>query len=193
MFDVASLATLLAKVTVAVSLGLVLLRCAARQSAAVRHAMASTTLAAAVVMPIAAAWLPAIPVALTTREVQSPVVTLTNTPVALDRAAPAASPAPARGPAVSIVLLVGWAAGATLCLLPTCAAGYQSRRLRAEGRAWTTAEAAVSSLIGRRRLEVPVLHTARRDGVRATPARGRHRHPLRPSSRLGALALIDWS
>jgi uncharacterized protein (TIGR03435 family) len=157
MFDVASLATLLAKVTVAVSLGLVLLRCASRQSAAVRHAMASTTLAAAVVMPIAGAWLPSIPVVLKTREVRSPVVASTNDSAALDNAAHAASPASARGPALSTILLVGWAAGATLCLLPALAAGYQSRRLRAEGRAWTTAEAAVASPSGRRRLQVPVL------------------------------------
>jgi uncharacterized protein (TIGR03435 family) len=158
MTELAAAAPLLLKVTVVLSLGLLLVRLAASQSAAHRHVIASATLAAAALMPFAALWFPPISVVLQTRDSREPLV-------------PSASPGPTRlqaGPtdqktvaALPIALLGGWAAGAAVCVLPLLAAGYQSRRIRRQGQLWAVRETTVPTLRGWRRREIPVLvHTA---------------------------------
>jgi uncharacterized protein (TIGR03435 family) len=154
MTDAAGLAMLLAKVTAVVSLGLLLLRVAASWSAAARHAIAATTLAAAALVPLAAAWLPSIPVVVRTREIQAPVVTAIGPRPLLSHSF--APTPPAWTSALGTMLWVGWAAGACLCLLPALAVGYHSHRIRRDGRVWKTD--VVCTPAGRRRDILVLLH-----------------------------------
>lgn len=154
MTDADALATLLVKVTVVVSLGLLFLRLAARQSAAFRHVIASTTLAAAALVPLAAAWLPPVSVVWTTQELVEPVVASTQARAGLH---PASTAPQEPRMELSSFLLTGWAAGASLCLLPLLAVGYQSRQIRQQGQVWGATEATVLTLRGPRRRRIPVL------------------------------------
>ena len=78
MTELGGAATLVVKVTLVLLLGLVLIRLAARQSAACRHTIAATTLAAAATVPLAIAWLPSIPVMLEMRAISLPVIEATD-------------------------------------------------------------------------------------------------------------------
>ena len=127
-------ATLVVKVTLVLPLGLMLLRLAARQSAACRHAIAATTLVAAATVPLALTWLPSVPVMV---EVARGGAAGHRPHGRTERAHPAVAPRTSGIGAskVSSLLWAVWAAGAALCLLPALAMALQSRRLRREGQA----------------------------------------------------------
>lgn len=155
MIELGGAALLVVKVTLVLLLGLALRGLAGRQSAAFRHAIAATTLAAAATVPLAFAWLPSIPVMLEMRAMPLPVNEPTDERSAF--AIDSSTTRPRSGPARSSVLWAVWATGAAICLLPALAMGYQSRRLRREGQAWRVIHATVPTWRGARPASIPLL------------------------------------
>lgn len=152
----AAIVTLVAKVTVVVSLGLLCLRLARRQSAAFRHVLASTTLTSAALVPLAAASLPSFPVVVATREIRQAPVAIAPGSLTPHATSPVVTASESRI-ALTGFLMIGWATGAGVCLLPLLAIGHQSRRIVRHGRACGVAQVTVRTLTGRRRRAIPVL------------------------------------
>lgn len=170
MTELATMATLLVKLTMVLSLGLLFVRLAARQSAACRHVIVGATLAAAALVPVAASWLPPIAVVLRTRQSREPLVLSTPAGHALLQSSAAGGDTGATLPSF---LIIGWAVGAGACLLPLLALAYQSRRIRRQGQAWGVTEATVPTVRGLQRRTIPVLlHPALSSPVACGVVRG---------------------
>ena len=120
------LASIAAKVTVTLALGLLAARLARGRRAAVRHALLATSLAMLLAIPIVATFAPRLPIALT-------AAPPTAAPLAAVFIAPASLPAPAApqpGIAPETVVLGIWLAGAAVFLAPVLVGFTQVRRLR---------------------------------------------------------------
>jgi TonB family protein len=161
IFDAVSLAlgsslgaSIVTKVTAAMVLTLVGVRLARKSRAAVRHLLLAAGFAVSLALPIASVLVPSVrivPVPITAgRTARSPTLpSLTQfTP-----AAGAVTAAQTKGAAIpssristSAMLLIAWATGSVLSLLPVLVGLWQVRALRRLGRPWQRAQSVVQQL-----------------------------------------------
>jgi len=143
-------ASILAKTTLVLTLGLFAAWLMRRSRASLRHAMLAAVFAVLLLLPIAAALAPPVRIALKPTA-QSPVPAGRRS-VAVFRGSAAArdfaaQPAP-HPPAIplSAILLTVWIAGAVLFLLPVAAGLWQVRHLRRSALPWRQGQSAASGL-----------------------------------------------
>src|SRR5579885_96208 len=148
-------ASILAKATIAVALGLVAACMARRRPAAVRHALLTATLGVLLLLPTGAALLPPLPIGMPVGADQSS----STLPVGLAGIDASASTSTFRAVAhapggvsqpskltVPDLFLLGWIAGGVICLLPVFAGLWQIHSLRRSGLPWRGGEPLVKRL-----------------------------------------------
>jgi beta-lactamase regulating signal transducer with metallopeptidase domain len=164
-------ASMIAKVTATMVLALAGVRLARKSRAAVRHALLVAAFAVSLALPMTSILIPS------ARLVQVPIVVnkIAESPALPSPAgfAPAVDPVrpipteramiPASRLSASVPLLIGWATGAVLFLLPVLVGMWQVHRLRQSGRPWQHGQSVVQQLAAdvniHRRVEV-LLHEA---------------------------------
>ena len=134
MIAIGTLLLLVVKVTLVLSLGLLVTRVAARQAAARRHAIVAATLAAAALATASFAALPR--VALVVESRQESLLPLMIGEVATLPDGSAAMPPQRTNISASTALLALWMVGAITCLLPVVRTVRYARRVRREGHVW---------------------------------------------------------
>ena len=164
-------ASIVAKVTVTMALGLLAVWLARGGCAAVRHALLAAMFGVMLLLPIAAVFLPplqvGVPVRAESRAERFPLVTnvAANPSVTAARAGTRVPPVARQVSKLSLsnLLLAVWVAGAALFLFPVMAGLWQIRSLRRTGLPWQRGQLVVQTLaldVGiHRRVEV-LLHAA---------------------------------
>ncbi len=142
-------ASILAKATIAMALGLTVTWMAYRSRAAVRHTLLAAIFGALLVLPIASLLAPPVLIAVRAAVQQRVVparaaVTETQSSIA-PRLPETSAPRPARVSA-STLLLAAWLAGRCLCLLPAGMGLWQVRRLRRSALPWGRGQSIMASL-----------------------------------------------
>ena len=134
-------ASLVAKVTVVIGLGFLSIWLARRARAAVRHALLTATFGAALALPVVSIVASPVPIAIAV-----PMKSRPPLPTIIDTASTVASVAQTDGASsavprrqtlsLSVVLLMGWALGTGLCLLPVMTGLWAIRSLRQSAFPW---------------------------------------------------------
>ncbi len=157
-------ASILVKVTITTTLALVAVRFARRSRAAVRHTLLAAAFAVLLLLPIAAVVAPSVRVACRFANRLSPTCPRRRRSMKSPRRLPSREQAvlfpPRRSSpftlSMSTVLLVTWAVGTTLCLVPIVIGLWQVRGLRRSGLPWRQGRAVVEALAVRARVLRPV-------------------------------------
>lgn len=151
-------ASIVAKATIAMAVGLMGAWLARRSRAALRHVLLSAAFSVLLVLPVASMIAPAVRILVSGGTGQTAAPAARAASILLVDANAAAPVVPGSGLSVSFLLLLGWIAGATLFLVPVAAGLLQIRSLRRSAVRWRRGQSVVESLAyAGRRVEV-LLH-----------------------------------
>jgi bla regulator protein blaR1 len=162
-------ASIVAKATVAMSLGLIAAWLAARTRAAVRHALLAAAFGVVLALPIISVVAPSVHIAVPVFESRaaSPLSSPDDAPPSVPPTYPDRPVTPASSQmsrlSLSVILLAGWMSGAALFLLPVVIGLWQIHSVRRNGLPWPHGQTVTERLAieagVRRRVEV-LLHEA---------------------------------
>lgn len=145
----------IAKATVILAAGLLIIRCARRARAATRHFVLASTFAVVLALPVAELSVPAVTLSVRTPVAPAAPETL---PIVMspDFTAPQAAPERARSidarssertqPSTEVLLMAAWAIGAALFLTPVLVTPGRLRQLRGTARRWHEGEELVRAI-----------------------------------------------